>query len=679
MNSNESEHPEDANLLFAFTDNLRTHAVCIAGNNVNILIDSGASCNIISSAVANKLPANCIEACKRTVHPFRSKPLTITQRIVTTVSAHGKSANAEFLIVPGNDIALLGRKTATDLDLLRIGPPAQVNAATDQSPDVQELLRKYPGIADGIGKLKDYQVKFHIDDSVQPIARRHNRVPFHLRDKVSGEIAKLLNADIIEPVDGPTDWVSRIVTPPKPHDPSQIRVCVDMRDANTAIKRVRHVTPTMDDLINDLNGAKVFSKIDLRCGYHQLELAPESRPITTFATHEGLYRYKRLNFGVNTAAEVFQKAVQSVIAGIPGVRNISDDIIVFGKSKQDHDTALHAVLSRLHEQGLTVNAEKMALNKSSIEFFGVVFSANGVSPSPAKVKALKNAAQPSNPSEVKSFLGLAQYCARFIHNFSTLSEPLRALTHQGAKWKFGPNEIESFNKIRNALTDMACNAYFVPRKETQVLVDASPVGLSAILVQDGRQVTFASRSLSSVEQRYSQLEHEALAVTWACEQLNIYLQGNHFKILTDHKPLLGIWKKAELPLRLSRWALRLQGYNMTLVYRPGHDNPADYMSRHPETSAPQYSYTDSYVNFVTQQSLPKAITLKEVQSATSADETFKCVMSMCQSGNWNSKSPDHKIDRNLFDGLYQVRDQLTVAHSILLRDTRIVIPTALQA
>ena len=154
--------------------------------------------------------------------------------------------------------------------------------------------------------MKDFQVHLHIDPSVPPVTQPHRRIPFHLRKKLDTELEKLERQGIIEPVDGPTPWVSPLVVTPKPKNPDQIRLCVDMHQPNRSILRERHITPTIDDLIHDLNGATVFSKIDLNSGYHQLELAPESRYITTFSTHRGLRRYTRLNFGTSSAAEVFK-------------------------------------------------------------------------------------------------------------------------------------------------------------------------------------------------------------------------------------------------------------------------------------------------------------------------------------------------------------------------------------
>ena len=173
----------------------------------------------------------------------------------------------------------------------------------------------------------------------------------------------------------------------------------------------------------------MFSKIDLNQGYHQLELEENSRGITTFATHIGLFRYKRLTFGVNSVAEIFQKSIEEVLQGVEGARNISDDIIVFGKNQVDHDKALRAVLQRMRENNLTANPDKCLFNQSSIDFFGHHFSADGISADNKKISSLINASAPKNATEARSFLGLAQYLARFIKDFASISAPIRQLTH----------------------------------------------------------------------------------------------------------------------------------------------------------------------------------------------------------------------------------------------------------
>ena len=165
-------------------------------------------------------------------------------------------------------------------------------------------------------------------------------------------------------------------------------MCVDMRQANKAVQGERHITPTIKEVIGDLNGATVFSILDLNQGYNQLELAPESRYITTFSTHVGLRRFKRLNFGISSAAEIFQNAIRETLSGIQGAINISDDILVYGKTQGDHDRALRETFERLREKGLTLNRIKCIFSNSSLEFFGYKLSDKGISADPKKVEAI---------------------------------------------------------------------------------------------------------------------------------------------------------------------------------------------------------------------------------------------------------------------------------------------------
>ena len=179
-----------------------------------------------------------------------------------------------------------------------------------------------------------------------------------------------------------TDWISPVVIVPKQDE--QIRLCVDMRAANTTIKRVCHPIPTVRDISLDLNEAKYFSKLDMSQAYHQLELTPSSRKITTFTTHAGLYQFKRLNYGTNSAAEIFQNTLQQLLHGIDGVRNIADDIIIFGSNYEEHNKALKECLLHLETHGLTLHMGKCKFLKQNLEFFGMIFSTEGVRPGPKK-------------------------------------------------------------------------------------------------------------------------------------------------------------------------------------------------------------------------------------------------------------------------------------------------------
>ena len=460
-----------------------------------------------------------------------------------------------------------------------------------------------------------------------------------------------------------------------------------MRAANKAILRTRHVTPTLDELITRFNGATIFSKIDLRSGYHQLVLHPSSRYITTFSTHAGLYQYKRLSFWINAAAEVFQHEIQTVIEGVPGVINISDDIAVFGVDQASHAKALKSVLERLHNAGLTANLEKCEFGKEKIEFFGLVFSGEGVSPDPKKVADLHAAKEPQNPSEVRSFLGLAQYSARFIKNFATITEPLRHLTKQTSEWRWGEKEARSFQEVKVSLEESATNAYFDMQKEIEIVVDASPVGLAALLVQEERVVIYASRALRCVEARYSQTEREALAVVWACEHFNRFIKGApRFTVISDHKPLESIWQKTRPPLRIERWGLRLQQYDMIIKYCPGARNPADYMSRHPARpnmkQSREQQMAEHYVNALASVATPVALSVDEVKRETAKDVTLQAVIRLVQTNQWHDMARYHGpgVNYECLCSYNKVRNALTVNESadLLMRDYQIVVPSTLQ-
>ena len=179
-----------------------------------------------------------------------------------------------------------------------------------------------------------------------------------------------------------------------------------------------------------MNGAEVFSKLDLKYGYHQIELDDESRDITTFVTHKGLYRYKRLMFGISAAPEKYQQVIAQVFNDCDGVQNISDDIVVYGRDKQEHDQRLKRVMERLKEVGLTLNPDKCEFAMQKITFMGHVLSHRGIEPTEGRIRAMKNAKQPSNVAEVKSFLGLVNFSARYIPNLATLTEPLRKLVRK---------------------------------------------------------------------------------------------------------------------------------------------------------------------------------------------------------------------------------------------------------
>ena len=318
----------------------------------------------------------------------------------------------------------------------------------------------------------------------------------------------------------------------------------------------------------------MFSKIDLKWGFHQIELEEDSRAITTFITHRGLYRYRRLMFGITSAPEKYQKIISDVLAGCSGVANIADDLVIYGTDLEEHDSNLRKVLTRLEEQGLTVNGEKCQFRLPRLTFFGHELSARGIAPSEEKIAAVVNARPPQNVSEVRSFVQLVQYSAKFIPDFAQVAEPLRRLLRKGEPFVWGPYQGDAFHKLKELMTSTKALAYFRNDCKTRIVADAGPEGLGAVLLllqgEEWRAVSYASRNLSDVERRYAQTEKEALALVWACERFNIYVSGRKFELETDHKPLECIFGKTSKPsARIERWLLRLQCHDYKVVCRPG--------------------------------------------------------------------------------------------------------------
>ena len=307
-------------------------------------------------------------------------------------------ALATFHVIKGctNTEPLIGFQTAKDLGLVLVANLVQWNETA-----ISKLVGEYADLFKGIGKMKGVQVDLHVDPAILPVVQPHRRIPFSVRPKLEEELEKLMADDTIKKVHKPTSWVSPVKITLK-QSVNEIRLNVEMRESNKAIPCVHTVMPTLDDIIHKLNGATVFSYLDMNHGYHQVELKENSCDITTFATHLGLYRYKRvINLGTKPSGEIFQDTVsKEIMRDIPGcIYNISDDILVFGKGREEHDQCLEKFFKRAIEKGITFNKDKCEFNKDRCLYYGMVFFKEGTSHDPVKVEAIKEAEPLRNAKE----------------------------------------------------------------------------------------------------------------------------------------------------------------------------------------------------------------------------------------------------------------------------------------
>lgn len=662
-----AELQKDVKYVFAAnTDDAQEgKVICsVGGVKIKWVVDSGAGVNVVDSKTWSYLKEQKIDVLsqtkesKRTLKAYGNNNLQVIGEFTANIATKHCSVVAEVLVVKDKGVSLLSRNTATQLQILKINTNVWKVSAENK-----------------IGKVAGFEVSLQIDDTVKPVQHTKCHVPIPLQEKVQKEIDLLLEQDIIEPAPRDSPWISRLVVSPKAGDSSNVRLCVDMRAANKAIVPQHYPLPTFEDIVPHLHNCKWFSKIDLTKAFHQVVLAKESRFITTFATHQGYYRYKRLTFGMNCASEVFQSIIERVLKGIEGVRVFIDDIVLFGRTKQHHDDTLREVMNRLEEYGITVNPKKCEIGKSEVVFMGHILSADGIKPAWDKVDAIKRLREPTTAEEVRSFLGTITYLGRFIPDLSTLTTPLRELLRKNSKFHWGIQQREAFQKIKDVLVNPKALGYYSPHDQTILIADASPTGLGGVLLQekDGvkRVICYISKGLSDAEKSYAQNEKEALALVWATERLQIYLRGMEFLLLTDHEPLKVIFGPGHVSCpRIERWAMRLQSFRFKIIHIPGKVNIADSLSR-----LPSFKHCTTYdcvgeasILAIMESAKPTALTIEEVSKHTTNDSTLAEVKEALHTGRWS----------DAVKKFIPFKDELYCCHEVMLRGERLIIPTSLQ-
>ena len=306
---------------------------------------------------------------------------------------------------------------------------------------------------------------------------------------------------------------------------------------------------------------------------------------------------------------------------------------------------------------------------------GYLLSNQGIGPTESRVEAVVDAREPQNAEEVRSFLGLVNFSARFIPNLASIAEPLHRLTRKQTPFVWGAEQQGAFDALKDSLANAETLAYFDSNaEETKLITDASPVGLGAVLtqVQEGceRVVAYASRSLTDVERRYSQTEKEALGLVWGCERFHMYLYGVEFTLLTDHKPLEVIYStNSRNSARIERWVLRLQPYRFKVQYVPGKQNIADPLSRLGKGKGVcMNDDAEEFIRFVAETSTPAAMSVQGVEEESWIDPEISQLRECITTGEWDNAPPQYKA----------VRNELSILGKLVLRGTRLLIPAKLR-
>ncbi|KAL0551618.1 hypothetical protein IC582_010707 [Cucumis melo] len=458
----------------------------------------------------------------------------------------------------------------------------------DVSLSSEPVVRDYPDVfpeeLPGLPPHREVEFAIELEPGTVPISRTPYRMaPAELKE-LKVQLQELLDKGFIRPSVSP--WGAPVLFVKKKD--GSMRLCIDYRELNKVTVKNRYPLPRIDDLFDQLQGATVFSKIDLRSGYHQLRIKDEDVPKTAFRSRYGHYEFIVMSFGLTNAPAVFMDLMNRVFREFLDTFVIVfiDDILIYSKTEAEHEEHLRMVLQTLRDNKLYAKFSKCKFWLKQVSFLGHVVSKAGVSVDPAKIEAVTGWTRPSTVSEVRSFLGLAGYYRRFVENFSRIATPLTQLTRKGAPFVWSKACEDSFQTLKQKL--VTAPVLTVPEGSGSFVIysDASKKGLGCVLMQQGKVVAYASRQLKSHEQNYPTHDLELAAVVFALKIWRHYLYGEKIQIFTDHKSLKYFFTQKELNMRQRRWLELVKDYDCEILYHPGKANVvADALSRKVSHSA----------------------------------------------------------------------------------------------
>ncbi len=639
----------------------------VEGKTVNFQVDCGASVNVIPQ---HYVPDTVLQSCSTKLIVWNKQEVQPAGkcRLIIQNCKDMKRYNAEFVVVREHLMPLLSKRTSEQMGLITVH--------YDKLSAVKDIVTEV--FSDEIGTLPG-SVHLTIDPEATPHAIASCRVPFSLRDKVKVKLQEMESKGVIERVDKPTDWVSRMVASQKKD--GDVRICIDPQVLNQALKREVHTLPVLDDILPDLAKAKVFSKYDLRNGYWHCVLDNESSDLTCMITPHGRYKWKRLPFGLAVSSEIFQKRLLEALEGLPGVTCIADDILVYGcgDSQEEADKDLERnsdlLMMRCHDKGIHLNAGKTEVKQTRMHFQGHILTNEGIIPDDAKVEAITLMEAPTNVVEVQRLNGLINYLARYLPGLSEVMEPIRRLTNKGVDWQWGEPQAAAFVKVKELVTSAPVLRYYRPEEELTIQCDASQHGLGAAILQRGQPVAYASRALTPAETRYAQLEKEMLAVVFALNKFHQYTFGRHTTVLSDHKPLSSIIKKPldSAPRRLQGMLMRALQYDIEIVYLKGTEmHIADLLSRS-HLSTTEGGEDFERINMV--QFLPvRQERLEKIRIAVKSDPIMIKLSDVIQAG-WPEEKKDLPVELVPY---FHSREEYVVQDGLIFKGERVVIPSILR-
>lgn len=539
--------------------------------------------------------------------------------------------------------------------------------------DKDFVEKNFSDLFEGLGTFeKPYKIL--IKENAKPISHASHRVPHAIREKLKEKLNDLVKKKIIVKADGFTEWAHNIVIRHKKD--KTLRVCLDPGELNENIIDENFLIPTLDELTAKLKSVRFFSVLDLKDGFWHVKLDAQSQNLCTFATPFGNYKFLRMPFGIKSGPKVFQRKNNEIFGDIENIFIYMDDILILGKTREEHDKALLTVLERARQNKVKFNKDKMKIAVNEVKYLGHVFSEDKITPDSDRIEAIKQMGEPRDKTDLQKFLGVVNYVRQFIVNLAEITAPLRELLKKNVVFNWTATHSEAIKKIKEAIVNAPILVPFDETKDIQIQSDASKHGLGCCILQDGKPISFASRTLTDAECRYSQIEKEFLSILFACKKFRFYTYGRKIKIVNDHKPLTSIIKKEIHKIasaRLQNMRIKLWNFDIQLEYAPGKTiHIADYLSR----------YSMKAVEEDIDKNLSEAVLVinvsderkKEFQEEIEKDLILKKIKEYCLN-DWPSNKA--KCDENT-KFFFKHRNEIFLDDDILFLNDRIMVPMAMK-
>lgn len=461
------------------------------------------------------------------------------------------------------------------------------NLNSEEFHHLKQILRKNEDLffkeGDYLTSVKEVKHQIVTTDS-RPIYSKIYRFPKIHEEEVNKQIREMLQQNIIQPSNSP--YNSPIWVVPKKVDNSgeqKWRIVIDYRKLNEVTIEDKFPIPNIESIFDKLGRAQYFTTLDLAKGFHQILVDEKDRPKTAFSTPQGHYEFVRMPFGLKNAPATFQRMINHVLRDQINKTCVVylDDILIFSTSLQEHINSIHEIFEKLRASNLKIQIDKCNFFSKQTEYLGHILTNEGIKPNTKKVEAIQNLKIPHTRKQIKSFLGITGYYRKFIKDYAKVAQPMTRHLKKDSKINTNdPSYRDSFEKLKELITNYPTLRYPDFKKKFVLTTDASNFAIGAVLSQDNHPICYASRTLNKHETNYSAIEKELLAIIWATKYFRPYLYGTKFTIRTDHQPLTWLNSLKEPNAKLQRWRIRLNEYDFEIEYVKGKDNKvADFLSR----------------------------------------------------------------------------------------------------